>query len=262
MDTQFDLQSRSFAFKNGRWYDARAVDNFRDRITVELNRLRSENDGLNAKLASYEDQKDALSQSIVLAQETSNRIKADAEAQAQAMLQQVEADAHAQTAKLTEEVTALRAQKEALTDEIANLRRSLLTDLENEVQSLRSGNWSGVTTNAPSTEVPVAPAVDDQVSFTAFNPDAPVQSQPQPEVPAKPAVTPDMTPEQVLASLQQTLQAQPAQQQPVAPETVTHVSQPVVDFNQPNTPQTPTVSGTPEPAYQTVVVFPDDDDEM
>jgi cell division septum initiation protein DivIVA len=260
MDTQFDLTTKSFAFKNGRWYDARGVDNFRDRVTMELNNLRSENDGLKAKLATYDEQRDALSQSIVVAQGTSTKIREDAQSQAAEMLRQAEQEAQQRAVVLNEEISQLQHQRDTLTQEIAALRRNLLTDLENEVQTLKMGTWSGVGVNGmvqhtqPAYQPEVTPAPEPQAVAAESVPAAPTMAD---------LAQADLTPEQLLAQVQASLQqaqpqtdvasAAPAPQPAVAP---VPAPQPVV----PESVAQQAAAPAAEPSYQTVVVFPDDED--
>lgn len=100
MITTRDLRDKTF--KNSfRGYDRREVDDFLDIVTddfEELVRINREQEQkikeVEERLTYLEEMKESLSQSVLLAQETSEKVKASAQQEASNLLSKAELDAH------------------------------------------------------------------------------------------------------------------------------------------------------------------------
>ncbi|MDR0922468.1 MAG: DivIVA domain-containing protein [Lactobacillales bacterium] len=123
MVTAWEISNRQFKRKPF-GYDMDSVDDFLDEIVVSLSNLEDENtqsasliSKLKKKLAYYDDLRETLNQSIIIAQNASTEMKHQAQEEVASMKKQAEYEAERIVAKANEQAgllktdTELRAEK-------------------------------------------------------------------------------------------------------------------------------------------------------
>jgi cell division initiation protein len=177
-----DIQNKTFEQKM-RGYNRDEVDDFLDQVVTDYENLNQKNHELekslksaNEKLAYFNELKDALNQSIIVAQETADKVKSNASTEAEMIIKNADQEANSQleTAKNQAEQLLSEAQKRAeeilnkaiidnktLNEETDELKRSARTFhsrlalmLESELQTVKSKEWdemlSSISSKLPS----------------------------------------------------------------------------------------------------------------
>ncbi|MGX7024174.1 DivIVA domain-containing protein [Vagococcus hydrophili] len=164
-----DITSKSFASKF-KGYDKDQVDDFLDQIALDVEKLVSENRELEKqakqaeeKLSYFNELKDSLNQSIIVAQDTADKLKENATKESDLAIQQAQAqseDILAHANKMSEELitgstnkanqilleASERARQLAVeTDDLKKktrvFHRNLSVLLESQLQIVKSGEW-------------------------------------------------------------------------------------------------------------------------
>lgn len=159
--TPLDIKDKTFSGKF-RGYSMPEVDEFLDIVVrdyEELLRRNQENETtirlLNEKLAYFDEMKESLSKSVILAQDTAEKLKATSASESQTIIKQAENDAHflLETAKakaneILREATD-NAKKVAIeTEELKNKSRvfhqRLKSTIESQLSIVDSSDWEEI----------------------------------------------------------------------------------------------------------------------
>lgn len=154
------LDIRRFDFGNAlRGYDRTRVDQFRDQVAEEVERLVRQNQELDTKargfheqLRAFRERDKALNDALVSAQQLRSEIREQAEREAQLVLREARAD-------VEKHVEQLVSQARKLEDDIANLartRRSYLGQLRTMIERQLADVDAAESEPAPLPSVPRA----------------------------------------------------------------------------------------------------------
>ncbi len=132
------LDVRRYDFGNAlRGYDRARVDQFRDQVAEELERLSRANQELDQKarnfheqLKSFRERDKALNDALVSAQQLRGEIREQAEREAQLIIREARAEAEKGLTKIREEVR--RAEEEL--QKLWRARRAYLSQLRNQLE--------------------------------------------------------------------------------------------------------------------------------
>ncbi|WP_367985709.1 DivIVA domain-containing protein [Streptococcus sp. ZY1909104] len=192
--TTLELKDKTFGTKF-RGYNADEVDEFLDIVTrdyEELVRLKQEHEAelkaLRERLTYFDQMKESLSQSVLIAQDTADRVKAAAEERAFNIKQQAEYDAHNLLNEAKEKANEIlrlatdNAKKVAVeTEELKNKTRvfhqRLRSTLESQLALVNNAEWEEIlqptasylqTSDEAFREVLVK-AIDEDVELEVLN---------------------------------------------------------------------------------------------
>jgi len=122
--TPLDIRRYDFGAKSFRGYDEKKVEDFRNQVAEELERLTRLNQELDSKargfheqLRAFRDRDKALNESLVSAQQLRSEIREQAEREAQLILREARAEGERQ-------LDAIRADTRQLQADIAGLEKS------------------------------------------------------------------------------------------------------------------------------------------
>lgn len=132
------LDARRFDFGNAlRGYDRTRVDQFREQVAEELERLARSNQDLEQKarnfheqLKSFRERDKALNEALISAQQLRGEIREQAEREAQLIVREAQQEADRHLAAVREEIA--RAQQEL--QRLWRTRRAYLAQLRNELE--------------------------------------------------------------------------------------------------------------------------------
>ncbi|HEY0930625.1 MAG TPA: DivIVA domain-containing protein [Gemmatimonas sp.] len=132
------VDARRYDFGNAlRGYDRARVDQFREQVAEELERLARANQELDTKarnfheqLKSFRDRDKALNEALVSAQQLRGDIREQAEREAQLILREAQQEAERQVQAVREEVRRAEEELQALW----RTRRSYLAQLRNHLE--------------------------------------------------------------------------------------------------------------------------------
>ena len=132
------LDARRYDFGNAlRGYDRARVDQFREQVAEELERLTRQNQDLDTKarnfheqLKAFRDREKALNEALVSAQQLRGEIREQAEREAQLIVREAQQEAERQLAAVREEMR--RAQDDL--QQILRTRRTFLSQLRNQLE--------------------------------------------------------------------------------------------------------------------------------
>ncbi len=165
--TPLDIRRYDFGAKSFRGYDEKKVEDFRNQVAEELERLTRLNQELDSKargfheqLRAFRDRDKALNEALVSAQQLRSEIREQAEREAQLILREARAEGERQ-------LDAIRADTRQLQADIAGLeksRRAFIGQLrqiaERQLAELAAaeGASRGLPTPAPSAPRPAEDA--------------------------------------------------------------------------------------------------------
>ena len=159
--TALELKDKTFGTKF-RGYDAEEVDEFLDIVTRDYEDLvrknhaqESEIKSLKDRLSVFDEMKESLSQSVILAQDTAEKVKHASEDQASNILKQAEYDAQSLLNEAKEKANAIlrsatdNAKKVAVeTEELKNKTRifhqRLKSTVESQLALIDSSEWEDI----------------------------------------------------------------------------------------------------------------------
>jgi DivIVA domain-containing protein len=132
------LDVRRYDFGNAlRGYDRARVDQFREQVAEELERLTRQNQDLETKarnfheqLKAFRDREKALNEALVSAQQLRGEIREQAEREAQLIVREAQQEAERQLAAVRDEMR--RAQDDL--QQILRTRRTFLSQLRNQLE--------------------------------------------------------------------------------------------------------------------------------
>ncbi|MGT2929044.1 DivIVA domain-containing protein [Streptococcus dentasini] len=157
--TALDIKDKTFHTKF-RGYNEREVDAFLDDIVDGFEELTHKNRELDTKLKNleeklvyFEEMKESLSQSVILAQETAEKVKFSANTQATNLLSKANYDANqlideAKTRAnkilrdATDEAKAVAIETEALKRQSRVFHQRLLSTIEGQLNMINSQEWN------------------------------------------------------------------------------------------------------------------------
>ena len=181
------LDARRFDFGNAlRGYDRARVDQFREQVAEELERLSRANQELDQKarnfheqLKSFRDRDKALNEALVSAQQLRGDIKEQAEREAQLILREAQAEAD----KLLQGVRDELRRSEEAVQALWRTRRSYLAQLRHqlerqltELNSAESEPIPEFTTPRNMSAVRAEPSVVQEIRELPVRPMAPTPS--------------------------------------------------------------------------------------
>ncbi len=156
--TSLELKDKTFSTKF-RGYDAEEVDEFLDIVTTDYEELVRKNHeqemeikSLKDRLAYFDDMKESLSQSVILAQDTAEKVKLAAEEQSANIVKQAEYDSQNLLNEAKEKANVMlrtatdNAKKVAIeTEELKNKTRifhqRLKSTVESQLSIINSSEW-------------------------------------------------------------------------------------------------------------------------
>jgi DivIVA domain-containing protein len=132
------LDARRYDFGNAlRGYDRARVDQFREQVAEELERLTRQNQELDTKarnfheqLKAFREREKALNEALVSAQQLRGEIREQAEREAQLIVREAQQEAERQLAAVREEMR--RAQDDL--QQILRTRRTFLSQLRHQLE--------------------------------------------------------------------------------------------------------------------------------
>ena len=157
--TPLDIHNKEFNLRM-RGYDQDQVNNFLDQIVKDYEAILKENDELQKKvktneekLAYFTDLKDALNQSIIVAQEAADKVKTNAQKEADIIQQSAEKnaqellnDATEKSNRILEEASQKARQITVQTDDLRKqariFRQRLQVMLESQLEVVKSPEWN------------------------------------------------------------------------------------------------------------------------
>lgn len=178
--TPMDIHNKEFNVRM-RGYDQDQVNDFLDQIIKDYDALLKENEKLKASLKSsqekvtyFNDLKDALNQSIIVAQETADKVKNNANNEADIIRNQAEKDAQKTLNDATEKSNHILEDASAKSRQIAGetddlkkqtrvFRQRLQVMLESQLEVVKSPEWNELLSseeeNMPSNEQAIDPSM-------------------------------------------------------------------------------------------------------
>lgn len=187
-----DIHNKEFNVRM-RGYDQDQVNDFLSQIIKDYTALLKDNEELNKKLADadekvkyFTDLKDALNQSIIVAQEAADKVKVNAEQEADLIQQQAEKNAQdlltSSTDKANRIVGDASEKAKKITVETEDLKRQtrvfrqrLQVMLESQLEVVRSPEWKELLSSSDQAPEILDPA--NQQSPLDNAPSAPVNSE-------------------------------------------------------------------------------------
>lgn len=159
--TSLELKDKTFSVKF-RGYNAEEVDEFLDIVTRDYEDLVRANHeqtieikSLKERLAYFDEMKESLSQSVILAQDTAEKVKIAAEEQSSHIIKQAEYDAQTLLNEAKEKANSIlrsatdNAKRVAVeTEELKNKTRifhqRLKSDVESQLALINSPEWEEI----------------------------------------------------------------------------------------------------------------------
>ena len=132
------LDARRYDFGNAlRGYDRARVDQFREQVAEELERLARANQGIETEmrlareqLRSFQDRDKAINEALVSAQQLRAEIREQAEREAKVMLREAQAEGDRQLALMRDEIR--RAEEEL--QSLWRTRRAFVAQLRHQIE--------------------------------------------------------------------------------------------------------------------------------
>lgn len=179
MLTPMDIRDKTFNVKM-RGYDQDQVNDFLDQIIADFDTAVKEKEAMAAELKAakdqvkhYEGMKDAMNQSIIVAQEAADRVRTAAEAEATEVRQQAQDDAEAllneaqskSDSVLTEadeRSRQLALQTEDLRQNAKQFRDHLVLLLQAELETVKGAEWSAAVDHEPFEPVQIEDSTTEE----------------------------------------------------------------------------------------------------
>ncbi len=173
MLTPMDIRDKTFNVKM-RGYDQDQVNDFLDQIIADYEVVLKQQEETAAELKTvkeavsrYEGMKDAMNQSIIVAQEAADRVRAAAEAEAAEVRQKAQDDAEATLneahsksddvlTQADDQSRRLALQTEDLRQNAKQFRDHLVLLLQAELETVKGAEWSAAVDHEPFEPVQIA----------------------------------------------------------------------------------------------------------
>jgi len=196
-----DIHNKEFSNRM-RGYDQDQVNDFLDQIIKDYSAILQENESLSKELAAnqeklkyFDDLKDALNQSIIVAQEAADRVKGNAQKEAEIIQQQAEKNAQELLTDATEKSNRILSdasekskqitiQTEDVKRQTRIFRQRLQVMLESQLEVVKSPEWKSLLTSS-----------DEDVEILDASSEAGVDNEPSDSLnsSSEPVMTPDAT---------------------------------------------------------------------
>jgi len=179
-----DIHNKEFGTRM-RGYDQDQVNDFLDQIIKDYSAVLAENESISKQLADteeklkyFDDLKDALNQSIIVAQEAADRVKNNAQKEADIIQQEAEKNAQDLLTDATEKSNRILSdasekskqitiQTEDLKRQTRIFRQRLQVMLESQLEVVKSPEWKSLLAST-----------DDEVEVTDANSETGVDNAP------------------------------------------------------------------------------------
>lgn len=150
-----DINKKEFTRRGRKGYDRYEVDAFLDKIVEDYGNVLDENVDLNnslalanerlneykAKAEEYEQKKSDLNQSIISAQEAAKKIKADAQKEADELLNGAKGQVNVDTKYQQQQQNILANDYKRLKQEVAEFRSNIQALLQKQINDLNDSEW-------------------------------------------------------------------------------------------------------------------------
>jgi DivIVA domain-containing protein len=164
--TPLDIRRYDFGAKSFRGYDEKKVEDFRNQVAEELERLTRLNQDLDSKargfheqLRAFRDRDKALNEALVSAQQLRSEIREQAEREAQLILREARAEGERQldairndTRQLEADIVGLEKSRRAYIGQLRQIAERQLAEL---------AAAEGASRGLPSSPAPAPKASDD-----------------------------------------------------------------------------------------------------
>ncbi|TSO26173.1 DivIVA domain-containing protein [Lactobacillus sp. LL6] len=153
--TPIDINKKEFTRRGRRGYDRYEVDSFLDQVVEDYGNVLDKNADLNneltltkerlndykAKAEEYDQKKSDLNQSIISAQEAAKKIKADAQKEADELLNNAQDQASVDTKYEKQQQEVLNSDYQRLKQEVNEFRNHIQNLLQKQIDSLNDEDW-------------------------------------------------------------------------------------------------------------------------
>ncbi|GAB6092316.1 DivIVA domain-containing protein [Furfurilactobacillus curtus] len=155
-----DIHNKEFTRKGRNGYAAQEVDDFLDEVIASYQQVLNQNkdlqdqlDKANHNLSQYDEMKNSLNQSILVAQEAADKVKQEAnnqatnvsreaQQQAQAVVAEAQAKAGQITAEAANNATRLNNESNALRAETKTFQQRLAAMVQAQLDLVNSDDWN------------------------------------------------------------------------------------------------------------------------
>lgn len=156
--TPIDINSKDFDRKF-KGYDPDQVDDFLDRITLEMESLIKEKRELEKKIKFMGEQvehymslQDTLNKSIVVAQEAADRVKANAEKEAEFIINDANRRASDIVANATEKASVIRTETDILRKTATVFHKKFQILVESQLDMIKNQEWDSLLESTHESE--------------------------------------------------------------------------------------------------------------
>lgn len=165
--TPIDINSKDFDRKF-KGYDPDQVDDFLDRITLEMESLIKEKRELEKKIKFMGEQvehymslQDTLNKSIVVAQEAADRVKANAEKEAAFIINDANRRASDIVANATEKASVVRTETDLLRKTATVFHKKFQILVESQLDLIKNQEWNSLLETTHESES--TPVIDSLI---------------------------------------------------------------------------------------------------
>lgn len=150
MLTPMDIHNKEFQVKM-RGYDQDEVNDFLEQVIKDYEQLIRERADLTKKLdladerlASFEQMQESLNKSIIVAQEAADRLKENADKEANVIVQEAQGNANQLLQEAVEKAGKIDVETEALRKQSRVFRQRLQLLIESQLDLVQSDEWDSV----------------------------------------------------------------------------------------------------------------------
>lgn len=169
--TPLDINSKTFSRKFINGIDPEEVDDFLDRVMLEMESLLKEKRELEKKIKFMSEQvehymslQDTLNKSIVVAQDAADRVIANAEKEASIIVSEAKRVSNDVLANATDKATTITNETENLKRTAAVFRKKFQLLVESQLDMIQNEEWDRLLETQP--EVVSTPTLDEVLSQT------------------------------------------------------------------------------------------------
>lgn len=171
--TPLDINSKVFTHKF-KGYNPDEVDDFLDRVMLEMESLLKEKRELEKKIKFMSEQvehymslQDTLNKSIVVAQDAADRVIANAEKEADIIVGEAKRVSNDLLANATDKATKITNETENLKKTAAVYRKKFQLLVESQLDMIQNEEWDRLLESQP--EVVVTPTLDEVLKNTTVS---------------------------------------------------------------------------------------------
>lgn len=165
--TPIEINSKQFSSKF-RGYSPEEVDDFLDRIVLEMEAMIKEKRELEKKIKFMGEQvehymslQDTLNKSIVVAQDAADRVRANAEKEAEIIISEAQRKAEETVTQSADKANLIRTETDGLRKTAMVFRKKFQLLVESQLDLIRNEEWDTLleTTQSPVAETPTIDSV-------------------------------------------------------------------------------------------------------